>query len=149
MTIKVILTQNVPGVGEKGDILYVSRGYARNFLIPKKAARIAGEKDIAASVAHAAEEEKQREKELGKMKDVKAHLFKKHIALALPSNDQGTLYRAVAPKDIADALYATYGVNFPASSINMATIKTVGAHDFTIALKDQGEIAMRARIKAL
>lgn len=149
MTIKVVLTQNVPGVGKKGDILNVRRGYARNFFISKRLARVAREEDAAAARAQEAAIEKQRAEAWEKTKDAKERLFKKYITLQLPANDQGTLYRAVAPKDIVEAVYATYGVNVPVSAVVMETIKSVGSHGFKVALKDQGEVAMKARVKAL
>lgn len=149
MTTKVILTQNVPGVGKKGEILDVRRGYARNFFMQRRLARIADEKDTAFALAEKTAMEKRREDELAGLADIKQRLFKKRITLALPANEQGTLYRAAASEDVTDALYTTYGVDIPAFSIKMETIKTVGLHAFKIVLKDHGEIVMKARVKAL
>ncbi|MBI4359589.1 MAG: 50S ribosomal protein L9 [Candidatus Jacksonbacteria bacterium] len=149
MTIKVILTQNVPGLGEKGDIVDVSRGHARNFLIAKGHARKASDKDEknASEIMKAAES--RHEAELTRLKDLKERLSKKHIMLAIPGNSQGTLYRSASEEDVAEALFTTYGVNIPASCVKMETIKTAGHHSFKLAMKDHGEIVMRARVRAL
>lgn len=149
MTIQVLLIQNVTGVGRKGEIIDVRRGYARNFLLSQGLARIANEKDAAAAEREKTAVEKRKEEELLKLKDIKTRLFKKRITIALPANEQGTLYGGVASKDIADALYTTYGVDLPISSIIVGTIKTVGLHAFKVAVKEQGEIAMKARVRAL
>ncbi len=149
MITRVILTQNIIGVGKKGDIIAVRKGHARNFLIPLRLARVADDKCVALAETEKAAVEKRREEKIKGLKDIKQRLSKKRITLLIPANDQGTLYRGVASIDITDSLYTTYGVDINASCILMETIKTVGLHSFKVVLKDYGEIPMKARVKAL
>lgn len=149
MTTKVILTQNVSKIGKKGDIVDVARGHARNFLVSKGFARMTTDKDAQIALRKKETIASEREEELARLKDVKERLFKKHIALTIPGNAKGTLYRAATLEDVTDALFSTYGIDIPVSCIRMETIKAAGSHVFKVVLKDQGEIPMRARVKAI
>ena len=148
MTTRVILTQNIVGVGKKGDIIAVRKGHARNFLIPLRLARVADDKCVALAETEKAAIEERREEKIKELKDIKQRLSKKRITLLIPANDQGTLYRGVASIDITDSLYTTYGVDIPASCILMEIIKTVGLHSFKVVLKDHGEISMKVRVNS-
>lgn len=108
---KVILQADVRGQGKKGEILNVSDGYARNFLLPRKLAieatadALNAVKNHDAAVARKRAQDKQDAQELaGKLSSMPVRVTKKAGA-------GGKLFGAVTGKEIADALKAQYGVD--------------------------------------
>jgi len=101
---KVILKQNVPGLGNAGDLIKVHDGYARNMLIPKGLAIEANEKNIKAlehekrNILQKAEKEQKAAQELaGKLATVT-------LTIARKVGDQDKIFGSVTSKDIESAL---------------------------------------------
>lgn len=101
---KVILNQDVKGKGKKGQLVEVSDGYARNFLLPKGLAKEAsntninimkGQNDAEAHRQQVALEEAQAQKE--KMEAVE-------VVLTAKAGDNGKLFGSITSKDVAEAL---------------------------------------------
>lgn len=131
---KVILTDEIRGLGTRGDIVTVKGGYARNFLIPKNLAR-----EATAGNLKAIEQEKkkwallaQQEKEVAQkaaasVKGVKVTIRKR-------TGESGQLFGSVTANEIADALEAK-GVQVEKRRIELDhPIKTLGVHDVEVRL---------------
>ena len=101
---KVLLLQQVPKLGQAGVVKDVSEGYYRNFLQPHKLATVASEKLIA-DIAHK-EQEKQKKEEVRKaaVRESVQNISKLSLTMAREADAKGTLYAAVAPKDIVAKL---------------------------------------------
>lgn len=132
---KVILTQDVKNQGKKDQIIEVSDGYARNFLLPKKLAipadanAINEAKNKEASRLHKLEQEKEQAVELA------AKLDTVLVKLTGKSGTDGRLYGAITPKDIADALKKDFGLEIDKRKIAIADpIKTFGRFELDIKL---------------
>ena len=132
---KVILTQDVKNQGKKDQIIEVSDGYARNFLLPKKLAipadanAINEAKNKEASRLHKIEQEKEQAVELA------AKLDTVLVKLTGKSGTDGRLYGAITPKDIADALKKDFGLEIDKRKIAIADpIKTFGRFELDIKL---------------
>ena len=131
---KVILIDEIRGLGTRGDIVTVKDGYARNFLIPKKLAReattgnlksIEQEKKKWALLAQ--EEKTVAQKSADSMKGTKIVVHKR-------VGDQGHLFGSVTANEIADALEAK-GIQVDKRRIELAhPIKNVGVHDVDVRL---------------
>jgi large subunit ribosomal protein L9 len=131
---KVILTDEIRGLGTRGDIVTVKDGYARNFLIPKKLAReattgnlksIEQEKKKWAVLAQA--EREQAQKAADAVKGVKVTIQKR-------VGDTGQLFGSVTANEIADALVAK-GVQVEKRRIELEhPIKSLGVHDVEVRL---------------
>lgn len=131
---KVFLKKDIPQVGFSGEIVKVTEGYARNFLFPR---------DLAVEILpHNEEFYKNKIKQVENRKEAVATetsmLAEKIKTLKVTLNrkmhDDGKLYGAVAPSDIADALKAQ-GVNVAKSQVIInKSIKTKGAHKVVIKL---------------
>lgn len=144
---KVILTDEIRGLGTRGDIVTVKDGYARNFLIPKKLAREATTGNL-----KSIEQEKkkwavlsQQEKELAQksadaVKGVKVTIQKR-------VGDNGHLFGSVTANDIADALEAK-GVNVEKRRIELDhPIKSLGNHDVEVRL--HREVTARIQVEVV
>lgn len=131
---KVMLTQDVKGQGKKDQIIEVSDGYARNFLLPKKLAIIADAKAVneaknkEASTLHKIEVAK------AEAKDIADKLSKTNVVI-LAGGGTERLYGTITSKDIAEALAKNYGINIDKKKIVMnETIKTFGTYKVEVKL---------------
>ena len=110
---KVILQQDVKGQGKKGQMVEVSEGYARNYLLPRKLA-IAATADAINTMnlkekARRAEEARQKEAAMAAAERLKALLVK----IPAKAGAGGRLFGAVTTKEISDALKAQHNVDIP------------------------------------
>ena len=126
---KVILQQDVRGQGKKGQLVDVSDGYARNFLLPKKLAVIA----TAENLNTMKQQEKARKAQQAAEKAEAEALSKKleglMVKIPAKAGEGGRLFGAVTSKEIAEELNKQYGLNVPKQKIVLEEpIKTFGVH---------------------
>ena len=126
---KVVLLADVKGQGKKGDLVNVSDGYARNFLLPKKLAAQADAqvmndlKNKEAARLHKIEVEKQA------AKDTAAALKEKTVKITGTAGTDGRLYGSVTTKDIAEALAAQHKIELDKRKIVLPEqIKAFGTY---------------------
>jgi large subunit ribosomal protein L9 len=132
---KLILTQEVAGLGAAGDVVEVKDGYGRNFLVPRGFAIAwtrGGEKQLetirrARSVRDIAD--------LDTAREVKSRLEAAPVRLPVRAGDTGRLFGAVTPADIATAVERAGGPSVDKRRIELGNpIKTVGSHTVTVRL---------------
>ena len=132
---KVILTQDVKKQGVKGQILEVSDGYARNYLIPKGLAEEASKtklKEIEEKKVHDA---KQKDKEKAQAEQLKAKFDGQTIELKAKTGSNDKLFGAVTSQEIADALEKRFGVKIDKKKIELGdAIKHLGEYSFKIKI---------------
>ena len=107
---KVILTQDLKAQGKKGDIIEVSDGYARNFLLPRKLAIIADAKAVNEAKNKEASRLHKIETERAAAAETAAKLESLLVKIAAPSGADERLYGSITAKDIAEALKAQHGI---------------------------------------
>ena len=126
---KVILQQDVKGQGKKGQMVEVSEGYARNFLLPKKLA-IPATTDAINTMnlkekARRAEESRQREEALANA----AKLKECTVRIAAKAGTGGRLFGAVTTKEISDGLNKQFGLDIPKQKLVLDdAIKSFGTY---------------------
>lgn len=106
---KVVLTQSVAKVGNKGDIIEVSEGYARNFLFPQKKAIAATEKNInkVKSESKSAAKQKTDSKIVQTLKKIGGKSFE----ISMNADDNETLFASMTAKKLSDYLQSQgYGI---------------------------------------
>ena len=126
---KVILQQDVKGQGKKGQLVEVSEGYARNFLLPRKLAIVATTDAINTmnlkEKARRAEEARQKaeaEATAEKLKECQ-------VKLTAKAGNGGRLFGAVTTKEISEGLKAQYGVDIPKQKLVLDDpIKAFGSY---------------------
>ena len=132
---KVILTQDVKAQGKKGELIEVSEGYARNFLIPKKLAVEANAKNMAEYRNAEYSKQVQAEKELALAKETAEKLSGCLVKIQRTCGADEKLYGSVGSKDIADALAAQYKVEIDKRKIQLSDpIKTYGSYEADVKL---------------
>lgn len=126
---KVILQQDVKGQGKKGEMIEVSEGYGRNFLLPRKLAVPATADAINTmnlkEKARRAEEARQKEAAMAAAEQLKALLVK----IPAKAGTGGRLFGAVTTKEISDALKAQHNVDIPKQKLVLDDpIKSFGTY---------------------
>ena len=144
---KVVLLQDIPGTGKRGDVKTVSDGYARNFLLKKKLARAATD-EVVASLKHKAEKQKkQNARELADHQKTASKLDGGLIELTAKASAEGTLYASIGTKKLAKAIQDVYSVEVKPSQIEIPNpMKEVGDHTVKIELGDGLEAELTVSI---
>ena len=129
---KVILQQDVRGQGKKGQLVEVSDGYARNFLLPKKLAVPA----TAENVNTMKQQEKARQAQMAAEKAEAQALAEKLKSIQVKLTAKaGRLFGAVTSKEIAEALSAQHGLNIAKTKLVLdEPIKSCGGYQIKAKL---------------
>jgi large subunit ribosomal protein L9 len=146
---KLILTQEVDGLGAPGDIVEVKDGYGRNYLLPRGMAlpwTRGGEKQIV-TIKRARDARAIRD--LGHAGEVKAQLAALSVQLVVRAGDTGRLFGAVTASDIVEAVSGAGGPTLDKRSVRIGSpIKTVGAHTVTVALHPEVDAELEIDVVA-
>ena len=132
--IKVILKEDVAGVGRAGEAKQVKDGFARNFLFPKKLALIATNNSIKQIETEQKNRETKRELQKKKAEGLAAQLANLPVTIAAEVNEEEKLYGGLGAADIAKAIESE-GVSIDKKCIVLdAPIKELGIYDIEIKL---------------
>lgn len=132
---KVILLQDIKGVGKKDQIINANDGYARNYLFPKKLAVEATTGNL--GNLKAKQESNQYRKDMQKEEAIKLADKLKDITLTIKvkAGESGKIFGGVTAKEIAENLKTQYNIEIDKKKINLAeTIKVVGTKTVDIKL---------------
>ena len=130
----VILRENVSNLGRIGDVVKVTDGYARNFLLPRNLVVAADEGNVAAIEHYKKGLEKKRLAQKGQAEEVAKKIADLSLTLTRKVGENDKLYGSVTTGDVAVALTkAGYPVDKRQIQIDV-TIKTLGVHPVTVKL---------------
>ena len=127
---KVILKEDIKGVGKKNEVINASDGYARNFLFPKNLAVEANAENMSKLKAlnEATQFRKDTEKE--DAKKVAEKLTKIMVKIQVKAGENGKIFGGVSAKDISESLEKQYSIKIDKKKIDLKeTIKTLGVHN--------------------
>ena len=142
---KVILNQEVKKLGKKGDIIEVSEGYARNFLLPKKYAIEASAVNLNAVNLQKKSEERKQQQAVDEAKLMAAQLSKIEVTLKVKIGENGKLFGSVTGKDIAEMLQKENNIEIDRRKIEIKeVIKGVG--DYEAVIKVHPEITSKIKV---
>ncbi len=144
---KVILLQDVKAQGKKGDLLNVSDGYARNYLLPKGLAKEADAGSIAEVKAKEAARKRREEEERREAKELGERIAALSVTVEMPSGSEGRLYGSVTNKDIAAALEAQHGISIDKRRIETVSLKTVGSYPVRVKLGAEVAVNLTVVVK--
>ena len=132
---KVILQQDVRGQGKKGQLVEVSDGYARNFLLPKKLAVAATAENINTMKQQEKARKAQEAAEKAEAEATAARLEGLTVKVAAKAGEGGRLFGAVTAKEISEALAAQHALNVAKTKIVLEEpIKSCGAYQLKCKL---------------
>ncbi len=146
---KLILTQEVSGLGTPGDVVEVKDGYGRNYLVPRGLATVwskGGEKQVTAI----RKARKAREiATLDEAKTIKAKLEAKPVRLAVRAGASGRLFGAVTPSDIAEAIVRAEGPQVDRRKVELPQpIKSTGDHTAHVRLHPDVQAKVTLKVVA-
>ncbi|GGD11728.1 50S ribosomal protein L9 [Nocardioides daphniae] len=134
---KLILTQEVTGLGGPGDIVEVKDGYGRNYLIPRGEGirwTKGGEKTVEAIKAA---RKSRAVRDQAHAEEIKGKLEGAAVALKVRAGEGGRLFGAVTANDIADALSEAAGESVDKRTLVLGNpIKSLGSHTVSVKLHD-------------
>ncbi|MDP9396121.1 MAG: 50S ribosomal protein L9 [Actinomycetota bacterium] len=146
---KLILTQEVTGLGAPGDVVEVKDGYGRNYLMPRGLAILwtrGAEKQIA-SIRKAREVREVRD--LGQAKDIKAQLEGLRVRLPVRAGESGRLFGSVTVADIVDAVKAAGGPAIDKRRVEIGSpIKNLGPHRVNVRVHPDVQASLAVEVVA-
>lgn len=143
---KVILLQDVKGKGKKGQMLEISDGYARNFLLPKKMAVEATPDAINTMRMNDKAAAEKAAKERAEAVEISNRLREMTVVVTAKGGGAGKLFGSVTSQEIADALKAKSGITLDKRKIVLSDpIKNVGT--YTVQCKLGYEITAPLTVK--
>lgn len=145
---KVVLIQDVPKLGKKGEVINASDGYARNFLIPRGLAKEATP-EVLKQLEKEKEEEKKRLEALKResenlLSELHKHVFK----IRAKAGDGGKLFGSLTSANISDVISKTLSKEFDKKWIVLDNpIKALGTYDITVKLP--GGVSGKIKVEVL
>ncbi|HVU61923.1 MAG TPA: 50S ribosomal protein L9 [Mycobacteriales bacterium] len=147
---KLILTQEVSGLGSAGDIIEVKDGYGRNYLVPRGLA-IKWSKGGESQVAALRRGRDVREvKDLGEAKAIAESLSGLSVKLSSRAGEGGRLFGSVTTADVVEAVAAAGGPKLDKRRVELpsAHIKTVGSHTVSVRLHPEVTASVAIEVTA-
>ena len=146
---KIVLRADVKQVGKKGDIVEVSDGYGRNFLLPKGLAFVAsnGVEDQAAKMRQSRDQRDASDRAAAQ--EVATSLVPKVVTITARAGAEGKLFGSVSTAEIADAVAEQTGVTIDRRDLHLdEPIKTLGTHLVPTKLHAEVEFPITVEVVA-
>ncbi len=144
---KVILNTDIAELGEEGDILEVSAGYARNYLLPKKLVSMYNKANLSFFESRKNLIAKNKEEKRRQALSVKERIADTPLEFRMPAGDKGKLFGAVTAHMIIDALEAR-DITVERKKIDIPghTLKYLGNYNITIHLYNDEEAILAVSV---
>jgi len=142
---RIVLLDNVVNVGNKGDIVEVADGYARNYLIPQGFANYASESAVERAEALRAQREQERAERQQKLRNMAESLRGYEMTFTRSADENGHLYGSIRSRDVTEALQEE-GFPVEEDMIEMSPIEHTGTHTANVKLEtDQLDITLHVQ----
>lgn len=144
---KLVLRQDIPGVGKRGDIVEVADGFARNYLIPTGRAIVATDGITAQATAMRRSRDVKDARDREGAETVAQRLVPLTITIPARAGREGQLFGSVTPNDIVEAVEHQAGVLLDRRRmLGYEPIKTVGTHEVRVRLHPEVEFALSVEV---
>lgn len=146
---KVVLRADVSGVGKRGDIVEVSDGHARNYLVPtgRAIAATAGVADQAAAMRRGRDLRDAKDREGAEA--VAQRLVPMVITVAARAGREGRLFGSVTPADVVEAVHQQAGIEIDRHKfLDHEPLKTLGTHEIGVRLHADVEFRLTVEVVA-
>ena len=148
MKVKVILKENIKGVGKKAEIIEVKDGYANNFLFAQNKAVPATEENIKKLQNKAEKNKKDHAKEVKKAEEIKGKINNKEIVLAVKAGENGKVFGSIGSKEIVDEVKKVFGLAIDKKKIDgeNSRMKELGVHDVEVKLHSEVKAILKVKL---
>lgn len=147
---KVLLRSDIAGVGRRGDIITVSGGHARNYLLPKGLAIEATQGAVSQAEVMRRSRDQREAAERTDAQTISTTLSQHSFVISAKTGKEGRLFGSVSPSDIVDAILQQAGITIDRKKISIASpIRTVGEHTVSVDLMADIEAVIKLSVVAL
>lgn len=145
---KVILKQDVKGLGKKEDMVNVSDGYARNFLFPRGLAAEASASNINVMNTKKEAEKSKKDRELAHAKELAGKVGQTTVVIKSKAGENGKLFGSITSKDICDKLKADFNLDIDKKKLVLPEpIKSLGTTEVEVKLYP--EVSAKLTVKTV
>lgn len=145
---KVILLQDEKKLGKKGELVEVSEGYARNYILPKKIGVEATSKNLNDLKLQKANQEKVAQEQLDAAKELAATLETKEVVVKIKAGEGGRAFGSVSSKEIVVAYKEQNGIELDKKKIQLPeALKNFGTYEVTVKLHPQVSAKLRVKVQ--
>jgi large subunit ribosomal protein L9 len=140
---RLILISDVQELGKRGDVVDVSDGYARNYLLPRKKAVKANEGALAQAEAVREARIEAERKARDEAERLATQLVGSRVVIAAQAGDEGQLYGSIAVADVVEGVRRFTGVELDRATVEIPKpIKAIGLHEIQIRLHPEVEFPL-------
>jgi large subunit ribosomal protein L9 len=143
---RVILLKDVDHVGLRGDVVSVARGYARNFLLPRKLAEEATPARVAELEKRDAQRARHEAKTVEDAQAIATTLEKTVLRFEVKAGPTGSLFGSVTPTDIVDELWASQKIRIDRRKVDSAPIKRIGRYSVPVDIFQDVRVEVRTEV---
>ena len=159
---EVILLEDVDKVGLRGDVVSVARGYARNFLLPRRLAEVASDARVAELRKRDAQRARHEASNVEQAEAIAKTLRETVLRFEVKAGPNGALFGSVTPTNIADEIWSTSKIRVDRRKIDLDNIKRIGRYNVpidvfqdvrvevqTLVVPEGGELPSDAELEAM
>jgi large subunit ribosomal protein L9 len=143
---EVILLSDVDHVGLRGDVVSVARGYARNYLLPRRLAEEATPGRVAELQKRDAQRARHEAKTADQAREIAETLSGTVLRFEVKAGPTGSLFGSVTPTDIADELWNTKKIRVDRRRIESDPIKRIGRYEIPIGLFEDVHVEVKTEV---
>jgi large subunit ribosomal protein L9 len=143
---EVILISDVEHVGLRGDVVSVARGYARNYLLPRRLAEEATPARVAELQKRDTLRARHEAKTADEAREIAETLSKTVLRFEVKAGPTGSLFGSVTPTDIADELWNTKKIRIDRRKIETDPIKRIGRYEIPIGLFEDVRVDVQTHV---
>ena len=143
---EVILISDVEHVGLRGDVVSVARGYARNYLLPRRLAEEATPARVAEMQKRDTVRARHEAKTAEQAHDIAETLSKTVLRFEVKAGPTGSLFGSVTPTDIADEIWSSEKIRVDRRKIETDPIKRIGRYDVPIGLFEDVRVEVKTEV---
>ena len=146
---QAILLKDVENVGARGDVIDVSAGYLRNYLLPRKLAQAATAGSIAEAKRRMEAQERAQREMAEKAQENAALLSRTVLTIPQPAGDDGRLFGSVTAQDIVDSIKQARGLKLDKRKVHLEEpIKNVGTFMVLVEMADGVTATIKTMVNA-
>ena len=147
---EIILIQDVKALGKKGEIVKVSDGYARNFILPKNLGLEATKKNLNDLKLQKAAEEKKQKEILDEAKEYAKKIEQITVNLKIKAGEGGRSFGSVSTKEIVAGLKEQHGFDIDKKKLQLSDpIKNAGSYTVSVKLHPQVTAEVKVKVEAV
>lgn len=147
---EVILLQDVKSLGKKGEVVKVSDGYARNFILPKKLGLEANAKNLNDLKLQKAAQAKLEKEQLEAAQALGAKIEGSSVTVRIKTGENGRVFGSVSVKEIAEAMKEQLGLDIDKKKISIANpIRNEGTFSAAVKLHPQVTSELTVKVEGI